>query len=258
MPTFSHGRNTKVLFGVYDISAYLKQASPSSTIDTPETTAFGSTNKSYVTGITDGKISASGMFDGSSGAVDSILQNAFGQASPNPLIVAPQGLATVGERCWMLNTILSSYSVTASVSDMVGISADFQGTSNVKTGPVLSLLSTANTVSATSTTINSAGVNDRGLATATSFGGFGILMIQTNSTNQAVTVKIEHAPDSSGSAGSWTQLLAFTAVSAGTTSAQLVALSPTASINPWLRVTYTNTAGTGTFNAHVSFARNTF
>lgn len=257
MPTFTHGRSTKVLYGVYDISTYLKQASPSATIDTPETTAFGSTTKSYVTGIADGKISASGMFDGGSGAIDQVLQTAFGQATPTPLVVAPQGLATVGERCWMLNTLLSNYSMTASVSDMVGISADFQGTGSVKTGPVLSLLSTSNAIS--SATITGTSVQDRLPATtATSFGGFGVLMIQTNTTNQSVTCTIEHAPDSAGSAGTWAQLLAFTAVTAGTTSAQLVALPAGTSVNPWLRAKFTQTTGTGSFNAHVSFARNSF
>ena len=254
MPTFTHGRNTKVLFGVYDISAYLKQANPSVTIDTPETTAFGSSTKSYVTGIADGKISASGMFDGGSGAIDQVIQTAFGQASPTPLVVAPQGLATIGERCWMLNTLTSNYSMTASVSDMVGISADFQGTGSVKTGPVLNLVGTSLTATTTGTS-----VQDRLPATtATAFGGFGILILPTNTRSANVTVTIEHAPDSSGSAGTWAQLLAFTAVSTGTTSAQLVALPAGTSVNPWLRAVVTFTAGTGACNAHISFARNSF
>ena len=257
MPTFTHGRNTKVLYGVTDLSSYLKQANPSVTIDTPETTSFGSTVKTYVTGIGDGKISCAGMFDGGTGAIDEVLQAAFGQAAPVPMIVAPQGLAAVGERCFMLNTLQSNYSLTAQVSDMVGISADFQGSGFVKTGPVLHRLSTDQDI--TSSTITGTSVQDiLPSVTATTHGGFGVLMVQTNSTNQTVTCSIEHAPDSTGSPGTWTQLLAFTAVTAASTSAEIVSLPAGTSVNPWLRVKFSQTTGTGTFNAHVSFARNAF
>lgn len=256
MPTFTHGRSTRVLYGINDLSSYLKQASPSVTIDTPDTTAFGATVKSYVTGIGDGKVSTTGMFDGTAGAVDELLQSAFGQPTPTPLIVAPQGLTAVGERCWMLNTLLSNYNMTAAVSDMVGITADFQGTGAVKTGPVLSLLDTSNTIA--SATVAGTAVKDVAGTSATTFGGFGVLMVQTNTTNQELTCVIEHAPDSNGAAGTYAQLLSFTVVASGTKSAQLISLAPGTNVNPWLRAKFTSTVGTGSHSTHVSFARNSF
>jgi hypothetical protein len=62
MPTFVHGKGTGVLLDEFDLSTYFNSADMSRTTDTAETTAFGSTSKSYIVGLSDGTLSLSGMF----------------------------------------------------------------------------------------------------------------------------------------------------------------------------------------------------
>jgi len=68
MPTFRHGKST--VFKVdnsggtlTDISNTLTDVSFPQSVDTAETSTFGSSAKSYVVGLTDATISVSGNFD---------------------------------------------------------------------------------------------------------------------------------------------------------------------------------------------------
>ena len=68
MPTFAHGKSTD--FALDDtggssrnLSNTLTDVSFPQTIDTAETTAFGSSNKSYIVGLKDTTISVSGIWD---------------------------------------------------------------------------------------------------------------------------------------------------------------------------------------------------
>ena len=57
---FVHGKGTTVLLNAYDLSAYLNGADQTITVETAETTCFGSSAKSYVTGLRDGTVSVGG------------------------------------------------------------------------------------------------------------------------------------------------------------------------------------------------------
>ncbi|CAB5220407.1 hypothetical protein UFOVP238_46 [uncultured Caudovirales phage] len=127
MPTFFHGRNTFFSIAdssgtVYDLSPVLKQVNFPVTLDTPETTAFGSTNKSYVVGIKDAKFTCSGMYASSA---DVVLQGIFGYATARAFQYGPQG-NTTGYPRYTGSCFLVNYQVTGAVGDMVGFSCDFQ------------------------------------------------------------------------------------------------------------------------------------
>lgn len=62
---FVHGKGSYFKIASTDLSAYLNSISVSRTSDTAETSAFGSTTKSYVSGLRDASITLSGMFDSS-------------------------------------------------------------------------------------------------------------------------------------------------------------------------------------------------
>lgn len=62
---FVHGKGSYFKVGSTDLSAYLNSISVSRTAETAETSAFGSTNKSYVAGLKDASITLAGMFDSS-------------------------------------------------------------------------------------------------------------------------------------------------------------------------------------------------
>lgn len=129
MPTFRHGRNT--VFKVQDaantltdISPVLKDVSLPISADTPETTAFGSTNKTYVIGIKDGRFSCSGMYDAT---VDALLSGIFGFETARTFEYGPEG-STTGRVKYTGSVFLTSYSVSGSVADMVAASCEFQVT----------------------------------------------------------------------------------------------------------------------------------
>lgn len=133
MPTFYHGRNTFFTIAdsggtVYNFSPVLKQVNFPVTLDTPETTAFGSTTKTYVVGIKDAKFSCSGMYAASA---DAVLQGIFGFATARAFQYGPQGPNTAngGADANILYTgsaFLTNYQVTGAVGDMVGFTCDFQ------------------------------------------------------------------------------------------------------------------------------------
>jgi hypothetical protein len=69
---FRHGKNTKVVVNATDLSSYFNDVTVNNTVETAETTTFGVSggSKTYVTGLNDGTVSVSGLFDGAVGAVD--------------------------------------------------------------------------------------------------------------------------------------------------------------------------------------------
>jgi hypothetical protein len=133
MPTFRHGRHTHLLFNTLDLSEYFREASVQQSADTAETTGFGSSTKSYVIGNTDGRVSLGGMFAGDENGVDEVLQSVFGLEAPMVFTYAPEGLA-VGRRVWGMVAHESSYQISGSVSDIVGVSAELQATGGAKSG----------------------------------------------------------------------------------------------------------------------------
>lgn len=151
MPTFHHGKSTYFAISdmtstLTDISGALREVSFPVTIDSPETTAFGSTFKTYVVGIKDGRFSISGMFDSAASGADETLNAIYGQDYPSSGADAagangpgfafnygPYGNAS-GAIKYSGRVHLVSYQVQGSVGDMVAASCDFQVTSAVTRG----------------------------------------------------------------------------------------------------------------------------
>jgi hypothetical protein len=54
---FVHGKNTAVYYNGSNLSSYFNEASMSQDVETAETTAFGDSAKTYITGLKDGTCS---------------------------------------------------------------------------------------------------------------------------------------------------------------------------------------------------------
>jgi hypothetical protein len=135
MPTFTHGKAT--VFKVdnsggtlTDISNVLTDVSFPQTVETAETSSFGSSAKTYVVGLSDATISASGNFDAT---VDAHLSGILGQAASVSFEYGPEGLAT-GDSKYTGECILTSYEKSGAVGDVVTFSAEFQVTGAVTRG----------------------------------------------------------------------------------------------------------------------------
>ena len=133
MPTFAHGKSTD--FALDDtggssrnISNTLTDVSFPQTIDTAETTAFGSSNKSYIVGLKAGSFSVSGIWDAT---VDGYLSGT--EPASRSFIYGPAG-STGGNVKYTGEAIMTNYSVSNPVGDVVTYSLDLQITGAVTRG----------------------------------------------------------------------------------------------------------------------------
>jgi hypothetical protein len=240
MPTFRHGKSVKVFVDEFDFSSYFNDVSASTMVETAETSTFGSDAKEYITGLVDGTVSLSGMFEGTENVgTDDYFSAVLGVATKQKVIVAPEGHA-LGSRAVMLESDATSYEVSGAIADVVQASAEFQSSEGVEHGVILS------SGAAISATGNGTGV-DNGAATTN--GGVGYLSVPVNTRNGNVTVKIAASADNS----TFADLLTFTVVSSATKTSQRVEVTGT--IARYLRVSYTVAGSTGTATPIVAFSR---
>ena len=242
MPTFRHGKNVNVFIDKYDFSTYFNDVSASTTVDTAETSAFGTTAKTYVVGERDGSISLSGMFESTAlVGTDVFFNTALGNATKSLLIIAPEGHGN-GYGAIMARADNTSYEVSSAIADIVQASAEFQSSDAVEHGKILS---SGSTVSATG---NGTSV-DNGAATTN--GGAGYLSVPVNTRNGNITVKIQHSADNS----TFADLVTFTVVSSSTATSQRVEVASGTTVNRYLRVNYTVAGSTGSATPVVAFTR---
>ena len=134
MPTFVHGKSTD--FALDDTSGTSRNISNTitsvdfpETLDTAETTAFGSSAKSYIVGLTDATISVSGIWDAT---VDGYIAGGAEPASRS-FIFGPAG-STVSNVKYTGEAIVTSYSISNPVGDVVTYSLDLQVTGAITRG----------------------------------------------------------------------------------------------------------------------------
>lgn len=230
---FIHGKGTSVLLNAYDLSAYLNSADQTISVETAETTCFGSSAKSYVVGLRDGSISVGGFFDGAASAVDEVITTALGGSTAAVVSIVETGAATIGNRCTVCQAHETSYQITGAVGDAVAVSAEFQidgtNSSGAYRGVVL-----ADLASYSGTTKNYTAV-DNGASSAN--GLIANLHVTANAAASLV-VKVQHSTDNV----TFTDLITFTTL-AGTGSEHKIV---SGTVNRYLRVTWTGLSGART------------
>lgn len=135
MPTFRHGKSTVFKVdnsggSLTDISNTLTDVSFPQTIETAETTTFGSNAKEYIVGLSDSSLSISGNFDAT---VDAHLAGIAGQAATVSFEYGPEG-STSSQVKYTGEAILTSYEKSGAVGDVVTYSAEFQITGAITRG----------------------------------------------------------------------------------------------------------------------------
>ena len=135
MPTFRHGKSTSFKVdnsggSLTDISDTLTDVSFPQTIETAETTSFGSNAKTYIVGLSDATLSVSGNFDAT---VDAHLAGIAGQAATVSFEYGPEGTTSTFVK-YTGEAILTSYEKSGAVGDVVTDSAAFQITGAVTRG----------------------------------------------------------------------------------------------------------------------------
>lgn len=240
MPTFRHGKNVKVYVDEFDFSSYFNDVSALTTVETAETTSFGSSAKEYIPGLKDGSVSLSGLFESTDGeGTDSYFDSILGGTAKQNIIVAEEGHVN-GYRAVMLESDATSYEVSAAISDVVQASAEFQSSEGVEHGVILS------SGSAISASENGTSVSNDA---STANGGVGYVSVPLNTRNGNVDIKVQHSDDNLV----FTDLITFTAVSSATKASERVEVTGT--IAKHLRVSYTVAGSTGSATPIVAFSR---
>jgi hypothetical protein len=124
---FRHGKITVFKLGTFatptvvvDLSAFLTEVRKSGSADTPETTAFGATNKTYVVGVPDAALTVTGYFDA---VPDAQLGALVGtEVAPN-FEYGPEG-STAGRVKYTGTMFVASYDLTNSITGVVGFTAN--------------------------------------------------------------------------------------------------------------------------------------
>lgn len=238
---FIHGKGTAVLFNQTDLSSFFNDASVSRSVETAETTSFGDNSKNYIVGLQDGTVSLTGMFDGSAGAVDEVLQGILGTNDGGLVTVFYNG-TTAGNRCSLAKVEATSYDVSAPVGDVVAASAELQGDDGIDNGIALTALAEV-TATGNGTSQNN------GASSAN--GGVGILHVTANDHDGTAIIKVQHSADDAV----WADLATFTTVSASTTTSERVEVAAGTTVNQYLRAEYTLAGSSGGVTFILSFAR---
>lgn len=238
--SFRHGKNTTVLIEQYDISSYLNEVSASQSIETADTSTFGTNAKTYIAGQNDATISFSGLYDGATDAIAEIFEAIIDNDSTPPITIAADGGLTVGNKAILAQAKQTSYEVSAPVSDVVSLSGEFQVTDGMRGGV---LLAAATTHTATT---NGSSV-DGGASSA--LGAKANLHVTANTRDASTTIKVQHSADNS----TWADLITFDSIPGASPTSQTASQNGT--INRYLRATTTIASGTGSITYTLSLSR---
>ena len=132
---FTHGKDSVFKLdnsggSLTDISAYINSVDFPETADVAGTSVLGASSKSYIVGLKDSTIAIDGLWDST---VDGILGAVVGQSATLSFEYSPEG-TTGGNIKYTGECILTSYSQSSPVGDVVSYSADFQVSGDVTRG----------------------------------------------------------------------------------------------------------------------------
>lgn len=127
---FRHGKFAEIKVATHALSAYCDVADLDINVTTADTTTFGSSWKSALTGLADGKVALAGVYDPTASTGPAAVLTALIGADPFAVEVYPGGNIT-GQAKRTFNAILTSYKEGAKVNDKVTFSADLMITGAV-------------------------------------------------------------------------------------------------------------------------------
>lgn len=132
MPTFKHGKNAQFELAGTNLSTTLNEISLPREIETAETTAFGTQDKTYITGLSDATVSLSGMFDATTdSAISTIIANLkSGSIASASFTYGPSGSVASSPK-FTGAALVTSYEISSPVGDVVTYSLELQCTGAV-------------------------------------------------------------------------------------------------------------------------------
>ena len=225
-PTFTHGKNSKVLANGYDVSAWFKSIGGKRAADTAETSTIGSSSKSYIGGLSDGTLTFDGYADGTAAGISTQMNTILGTSTVWTYIGAQDAVGTPGLAA---NAIENDVEITSDVGAVVTIKGTAQSTTGLEPVLVLHALG-AEAAGGSSVQV------DNGASSANGASSY----LQVTGVGTTLTAKTQHSVDGT----TWVDLIAHTAV---TVANKAERLTVTGTVNRYLRALWTET-GTATFH----------
>lgn len=251
MPTFQHGKGSKVYLDEFDMSAYLNSTDVTHTQDTAETTAYGASSRAFIASQASGTLAFAGLIDATNtaGTSDKEFEAILGSATHPVLTVAIEG-GTIGNRAIIARANETNYTMASPVADVNSLTADFQCSADPANNVDFGVASAVQLTTGASIAHGSLGdLSSVDNAASSTNGGVGVLHVPTNTVDGATTIKVQHSADDAV----WADLVTFTAVGASTITSQMSAVTGT--VNRYLRVTASTAGSSGAITFAVSFAR---
>lgn len=236
---FSHGKHARIFVDEFNLSTYFSEVSAPRERDTAETSTFGGTAKTFVAGLANGTISASGFWDPVAGGSDVVLDAALGAATAKVVTISRESADAVGDRAELASAHETTYEASSSVDDANKVAAEFQADGGIDAGVILHAHE-AETVDA-----NEASVDN---TAATTNGGVAHLHATAYSGLTNAIIKVQHSTDDV----SFADLVTFTTLTA--VGKQRVVVAAGTTVNRYLRAT-TDVTGTGSITYVCAFAR---
>ena len=234
--TGTHGKQARTYINGYDLSAYLNSFGVAQTADTVETSAFSSSDKTYVVGLRDATVSAEGFFAGSTVETDYVFDQALGSTALWSYYPAGPALSNAG---YGAKTIETSYEITSPIDGVVSVTAEGQailGADRILSHHDL----IAETTTGAETSIDATAASTRG--------AIGYLQVTGFTLGQTAQITIE---DSSAGT-SWATLISFS--SGGTIGAQR-AISSSGTVKRFTRAAWTISSSSGSVTFNVGMKR---
>ena len=249
MPTFIHGKGTAIMIDEFDLSSYFNSADVSMSIETAETTAFGQSSKSYITGLRDGTLSLSGMWAADTDGTDEELSAILGAAT-TPVVTVEYDSGTIGNRASLTKAHETSYSISSPVADVVTVTADFNASTDGTANLTLSIAQGVQLSTGAAIAFGSLGDLASVNNTASSAnGGVGNIHVVANTLDAGCVIKIQDSADDA----TFADLITFSTVSSATATSEQKAVTGT--VAQYLRATASSAATSGSITFHVAFAR---
>lgn len=132
---FRHGRFAEITIAANDLSDYCDTADLSIDVDTSDTSTFGSTWKTAITGMAGATVDLGGNYDPTATTGPAAVLTGLIGDDPFAVEVFPGGDVT-GQASRTFNAILTSYKESSPVGDKVTFSASLLVTGAVTFGTV--------------------------------------------------------------------------------------------------------------------------
>ena len=129
---FIHGKNATVTVNAAALTSFCDNLNLSRDTDTAETTVFGVNDKTFLPGLIGGNMTLSGSYDPTASTGPAAVLEALLGAAPFAVVLRPGGGAT-GQRSHGFNALLTNYTETSGISDVVKFSASLLVTGAVTT-----------------------------------------------------------------------------------------------------------------------------